>query len=491
MYVSTFVILSPADYQSILAELQSPAALRSEPNFLEPELPVTPNISSAHHQHHVYPDPTTPAPSTPHPHPLPFCPTPEIECASGAPDNSAPRSPPRPCELTLQAPVFELPEATAVAKVRKPHIALNDQLLLSEEEDRSYQEMAPCRKARSPSLPTMCELDVPMAYSTSSPSLSSVSSITPSSPEGRLAQIESPNAFQDAGFVEGRQDLAKDPEKVKEVDAAGLAQGNGLVDWVEQDLIKNVERKCELITKDGRKLDEGSGTFLEQMRLPKQNDDKQLVLSQNGTDAAGGEVQVVRDCQGRSGEQCAVGMEEGKMMAETESSRGGHDESSKFQTLQEDSGDGNPESNKVDTEIPSKDEEKSLSGSHGDTCGTPEEGKEAEKLSPQAWVEALRKCNDTDSQSDEEEEEEEDKKVREEPLKSLMEEEQAQAGSEEEKDDGEKAQAVVEEMRVQAEQTEKDVCSLVGWHSDSSSVNVEPPTPGRSVSSDLLDRRER
>ncbi|KAM4591296.1 uncharacterized protein PAE49_015461 isoform 9-T9 [Odontesthes bonariensis] len=29
-----------------------------------------------------------------------------------------------------------------------------------------------------------------------------------------------------------------------------------------------------------------------------------------------------------------------------------------------------------------------------------------------------------------------------------------------------------------------------GWHSDSSSVNVEPPTPGRSVSSDLLDRRE-
>eukprot|EP00063_Salmo_salar_P035575 XP_014010410.1 PREDICTED: ankyrin-3-like isoform X26 [Salmo salar] len=29
-----------------------------------------------------------------------------------------------------------------------------------------------------------------------------------------------------------------------------------------------------------------------------------------------------------------------------------------------------------------------------------------------------------------------------------------------------------------------------GWHSDTSSVNVEPPTPGRSVSSDLLDRQE-
>ncbi|XP_056251292.1 ankyrin-3-like isoform X30 [Seriola aureovittata] len=35
-----------------------------------------------------------------------------------------------------------------------------------------------------------------------------------------------------------------------------------------------------------------------------------------------------------------------------------------------------------------------------------------------------------------------------------------------------------------------DYGNISGWHSDSSSVNVEPPTPGRSVSSDLLDRRE-
>lgn len=448
MYVSTFVILSPADYQSILAELQSPAALRSEPNFLEPELPVTPNISSAHHQHHVYPEPTTPLPSTPHPHPLPSCPTPAIECASGDPDNSAPRSPPRPSELPLPASVFELPEATAVAKVRKPHIALNDQLLLSEEEDRSYQEMVPCRQSRSPSLPTMCELEVAMAYSTSSPSLSSVSSITPSSPEGRVAQIESPNGFQDAGFVEGRQALVKDPEKVKEVVAAELAQGNGLVDWVERDLIKNVERKCELVAKDGCKLNEGSDTLVH----PGEDDEKQLVPTQDGTDAAFGEVHVVSDGQDRSGERCD---EEGKTMnVDEETSRGGYEESSTFQNLQED------------------------------------KGQEAEKLSPQAWVEALRECDDTDSQSNEEEEEEE-KRVREEPFKSLLEEVETQEGSEEKKEDGEKAQAAVEEKRVQAEQTEKDVCSLAGWHSDSSSVNVEPPTPGRSVSSDLLDRRER
>ncbi|XP_078788049.1 ankyrin-3 isoform X26 [Oryzias latipes] len=35
-----------------------------------------------------------------------------------------------------------------------------------------------------------------------------------------------------------------------------------------------------------------------------------------------------------------------------------------------------------------------------------------------------------------------------------------------------------------------DYGNISGWHSDSSSVNVEPPTPGRSVSSDLLNRRE-
>lgn len=493
MYVSTFVILSPADYQSILAELQSPAALRSEPHFLEPELPVTPNISPAHHQHHVYPETTTPVPATSHPHPLPSCPVPVLD-----PDSSVPRSPPRPCQLTLPAPAFELPEPTAAAKVRKPHIALNDELLLSEEEDRSYQEMVPCRKARSPSLPTMCELEVEMAYSTSSPTLSSVSSVTPSSPEGG-AQIESPNGVQeDVGFVEGRQEVAVDLEVVQMV-AAELAQGNGLVDWVEQNLIENVERKCELITKDGCKLSGGSGTFAGQEGAQKENGDKPPVLSQDGTDVTSGEVQEVRDGQGQSGEQHdAVGIEEGEMMEDEETAREGYDESFKVQTLQEGSEEGNPGSDRADDELQSKDEEGMSPGSHRDTRGTAERGEVAEDqvgsaLSPQAWVEALRECHDTDSESSQEveEEEEEDEKVKGEPSKSLTEEMETKEGSEEEEEDGEKAQAAVEEMRGQAEQTEKDLCSLVGWHSDSSSVNVEPPTPGRSVSSDLLDRRER
>lgn len=41
------------------------------------------------------------------------------------------------------------------------------------------------------------------------------------------------------------------------------------------------------------------------------------------------------------------------------------------------------------------------------------------------------------------------------------------------------------------EHTQQRLLSPVGWHSDSSSVRVEPPTPGRSVSSDLLERPER
>uniref|UniRef100_A0A3Q1B7G7 Ankyrin 3a n=1 Tax=Amphiprion ocellaris TaxID=80972 RepID=A0A3Q1B7G7_AMPOC len=63
-------------------------------------------------------------------------------------------------------------------------------------------------------------------------------------------------------------------------------------------------------------------------------------------------------------------------------------------------------------------------------------------------------------------------------------------GSEEKEEDEEMTESRVQEILDQDEQAEKDVCSISGWHSDSSSVNVEPPTPGRSVSSDLLDRRE-
>lgn len=502
VYVSTFVILSPTDYQSILAELQSPAALHSDPHFLEPELPVTPNLSPAHHQHHVYPESDTPLLATSQPQPLPLVPV--IESGSGDPD-SPPRSPPRPCELALPVPAFELPDP-ATSKVRKPHIALNDQLLLSEEEDRSYQEMEPSRKPKSPSVPTMCELDIEMAYSTSSPSLSSVSSITPSSPdraqmEGGGAQMEGPNGVQeDVGLIEGEKEVTAELEKVVEMVAAEVAQGNGLADWVEQDLIKNVERKCEMITKDSSRFSEEVDISLGQEESQKEDKNNQFVLFQDGIKMAGCEVQEVGDDQNMFREQCDMveiqhEMEDGsKMVAETV--KGGFDETPKFQTLDGDSEEGINEGDRMGEELQLKDEEGILFGSHKNTSS--EQGEVAEDqvgsaLSPQAWVEALRECHPSDSGSSEEEAEEEagDQKLKEETSQSPMKEVEEEEGSEEKKEDREMTEAGVEEILDQVEQTEKDVCSLVGWHSDSSSVNVEPPTPGRSVSSDLLDRRER
>lgn len=151
----------------------------------------------------------------------------------------------------------------------------------------------------------------------------------------------------------------------------------------------------------------------------------------------------------------------------------------------------------TDGELQFKDEE-GLCGRERDICGTSEGDEAAEdqavaRLSPQAWVEALEERQPSDSGSNEEEEEEGDgdKEIAEEALGSLLEEVKKEEGSEEVEEDGEMTKAGVEEILDQVEQAEKEVCSLSGWHSDSSSVNVEPPTPGRSVSSDLLDRRER
>lgn len=487
VYVSTFVILSPADYQNILAELRSPAALHSNPHFLEPELPVTPNLSLTHHQCHLYPEPDTPLLANSQP--LPW--SPELESNSGEPDGP-PRSPPRPCELALSFPAFELPNPIS-SKVRKPHIALNDQLLLSEEEDRSCQEMELSHKPKSHSPPAMCELDIHMAYSTSSPSFSSVSSLTPSSTdraqmESGGAQIGSPNgAEEEVSLKEGTKEVKVEIEKVVEMVAAQEAQGNGLVEWVEKDLIKDVERKCEMITQDRCKLAENL-SLLEQKEGSSEEEKNELLDIKDGE----GEV---KDAQTIS-EELGSGQElDEKNKIEAETVKVCFDE-----TLGVQQGDGNSEETvcqaaKMDGELQLKVRE-GLCGSQRDICGSSEGGGVAvglavDQLSPQAWVVALGECHCSDSGSSEEEEEEGDKGLTEEPLGSLTEEVEKVKGSEEKKEFKEMTEASVEEIFDQVEQTEKEVYSLVGWHSDSSSVNVEPPTPGRSVSSDLLDRRER
>lgn len=472
VYISTFVILSPTDYQSILAELQSPAALYTDPHFLETELPVTPNPSLAHQQQHHYPEPDTPLLAESQPQPLPW--SPEIEPGSREPD-SPPKSPPRPCELTLSVPAFELPDPVPF-KVRKPHIALNDQLLLSEEEDKSYPEIELSPKPKSHSLPTMCELDIDMAYSTSSPSLSSVSSITPSSPDrvqmgDGVVQMDVPNGVQEEVSLKGgEKEVTEEIEKVVEKVASELADGNRLVEkWVEQDLIRNVERKCEIITKERSMLVEKRNILVEQKEGSAEEEkdvlNKQQEISHEVEKGTMVEAVTVIQKVNVDGEQM---LSQGDKMDGT------------------------------DGELQFKDEG-GFCDIERDICEVSEGDKKAEdqdqasaRLSPQAWVEALEELQPNESGSNEEEEEEDrDKEITEEPLGSLLEEVNKEEGSEEKEGDEEMTEARDQEIIYQVEQAEKDMCSLSGWHSDSSSVNVEPPTPGRSVSSDLLDRRER
>ncbi|XP_039995253.1 ankyrin-3-like [Xiphias gladius] len=495
------------DYQSILAELQSPATLHSDPHFLEPELPITPNPSLVHDQSE--PDTLLLGDSQPQPS-LPW--SPEIEPSSGEPDSPL-RSPPRPCELTLSFTAFELPDPVP-SKVRKPYIALNDQLLLSEEEDRSCHEIVLSHKPKSTSFPAMCELDIDMAYSTSSPSVSSVSSITPSSPDraqmgDKGAQIAAPNGVQeDVVLKGGEKEVTEETENVVKMVAAELAEGNVLVErWIEQDLIKNVERKCAMITKDRSKLAEENNILVEQKEGSAAEDkdviNKQHVIVQDGNKGTACGVEEVRDVQNLSEEQHNLiemvhEVEKRCTRIEAVTVKEDIDEKPKVQKVDggcEERVDKGDRIDNTDGDLQFKDEGRPCS-SERDICG-PSEGDQAAKdealsrLSPQAWVEALGELQSSESGSSEEEEEgPRDKEIPEEALGSLLEEVKKEEGSEEKEEDEEMTEARVQEIFDQVEQAEKDMCSLSGWHSDSSSVTVEPPTPGRSVTSDLLDRRE-
>uniref|UniRef100_A0A672JIS0 Ankyrin 3a n=1 Tax=Salarias fasciatus TaxID=181472 RepID=A0A672JIS0_SALFA len=136
-----------------------------------------------------------------------------------------------------------------------------------------------------------------------------------------------------------------------------------------------------------------------------------------------------------------------------------------------------------------------LGVSERDLCGASDgelaaEDQTVADLSPQAWVEALGQLQPSESGFNEEEMGDRDDDAAEDAPGFFFEELKKEEGSEEKEENEEITESRVEEILAGVEQAEKDLCSLSGWHSDSSSVNVEPPTPGRSVSSDLLDRRE-
>ncbi|KAE8280768.1 hypothetical protein D5F01_LYC21331 [Larimichthys crocea] len=287
-----------------------------------------------------------------------------------------------------------------------------------------------------------------------------------------------------------------------------LAEGNGLVEkWVEQDLIKNVERKCEMITQDRSKLAEENNILVAQTEgfAEEERDvtDEELVLIQDENKGAACEVEEVKDVQNLSEEKqnlIEIGHEvEKDNSIEAETVKECIDETPEVQKVDVDSEERLDQGDRIDGatdgELQLKDEEV-LCGSERDNPGTSEGDAVAEdlsvpELSPQAWVEALGERQPSDSGSNEEEEEgDRDEVITEEALGSLVEEVKSEEGSEEKEEVEEITEASVEAILDHVEQAEKEVCSLSGWHSDSSSINVEPPTPGRSVSSDLLDRRE-
>lgn len=437
VYASTFVIVSPTDYQNILAELRSPAAMLSDTLFLEPELPVTPDLSPVHHQHCLN---VTLAGSQP-------------------PPWSPPRTPPRPCELALCVPASQLPDPNP-PKVRRPHIALNDQLLLSEEEDRVYQG-AELSKSKSHPVLAECELDADMAFSTSSPSLTSISSITPSSPERPQT-----TGGRHACVPIGRQEVVGSKDSQKDVAVAGMAAAElegDVKKWLKPDFIKNVDRKCEMIIKDKcRWAEEETRVLLE--RGGRSLEKEKLVVEMKGRGSRTGG----RDALSRPGAQLRP--------AEGEKFEGGR-EAKAYRGGKMGAADENLE----------WEGKERLPGTHGDVCPTSEGdvvagGQTVARLCPRFWRDPLSTLGST------EEEEEGDEEL---AGGLLLEVEEKGQGTEGQKELKGVTQVRLEEMLDQVGQTEKEVLSLVGWHSDSSSVNVEPPTPGRSVSSDLLDRRER
>ncbi|XP_071250913.1 ankyrin-3-like isoform X34 [Salvelinus alpinus] len=84
-------------------------------------------------------------------------------------------------------------------------------------------------------------------------------------------------------------------------------------------------------------------------------------------------------------------------------------------------------------------------------------------------------------------EEKEEGEMTEEKLKSLLEEMALEEGSEDEEMTEDRINAIL--SRVQ--QADKDMMSSpAGWHSETSSVKVEPPTPGRSLSAEGNDLQD-
>ncbi|XP_064418789.1 ankyrin-3 isoform X3 [Latimeria chalumnae] len=79
-----------------------------------------------------------------------------------------------------------------------------------------------------------------------------------------------------------------------------------------------------------------------------------------------------------------------------------------------------------------------------------------------------------------------EEEMTEEKIRFLLDDIQLEEGMENEEMTEEKVQAILKQIQ----NAELEVSSIPGWHSEALSTNVEPPTPGRRLSNDLLDRQD-
>ncbi|XP_061915145.1 ankyrin-3-like isoform X22 [Entelurus aequoreus] len=448
------------DYHSILAELHSPAALHFDPHFLSPQLPVTPSPSPVHHRH---------------PQPQPWT----LEVDSGQPG-----SPLRPCQLDLSVPVFELPSPVP-SKVRKPHIALNDQLLLSEDEDRFYQDMGPpSPKAKSHPVLAMCELDISMTYSTSSSSLSP--SLSPS-PLGSTRRSEKEVVAE--GFVEkwGRHHLIKDVEKKCEmvstdrlVEEADIGTTHRLVEEADIGTTHRLVQEADIGTTHRLVQEADIGTTHRLVEVADIGTTHRLVQEAD----IGTTHRLVQEADIGTTHRLVEEADIGTTYRLVEEA----DIGTTYRLVEEaDIGTTHRLVQEADSGTTHRLVEVADIGKEGTGVaevkkveGTVHHGykMDAADLSSKEWAEALWDRQSAEYGSLEEEEEGRDEELK------------TKEGSEDEEEEEEDRHTKNGQVVAHDQQTDKDVCSLSGWPSESSSVNVEPPTPGRSVSSELPDRRE-
>ncbi|XP_062320244.1 ankyrin-3 isoform X16 [Osmerus eperlanus] len=436
------------DYHSILAELQSPVTLGSESTFMElhPDLPTptpTPSPTIHHTPDEFLPD-SAPLDLTKH---QPW----DDEMGLSVDLESPPRSPPRPCELALSFPVFD-PTALSDAamdvegqvplqhaeKITKVEVKLNhcQKSFPSTEEIEAEEEIA---------LPTMPSLSPPSCEQ----GQEQETRTTESGNGGEKGELDREVGVSGGGEREKdrEENSVREMEEVTEKDSGDAVEGGMLEGEEGCTVAPEVHKIEEVLDIVSEKWDmmEDSGEAKQDEQMGTSEGEKEL------------EECAEKIEKRNSGLQEAEGLQERDRIAED-----GGEAKLSLQSSGEDGG-----------------EAKLSLQSSG------EDGGEA-KLSLQSWAEAVEE----DRESGSSEEEEDRDEMTEDKIKSLLEDVKLE-GAEEEEEGEEMTEARVQEILRQVQQAEKQLCSNVpGWNSESSSVNVEPPTPGRSVSSDLLDRQE-